>query len=188
MMDKLSLGDIVFLQPLGNFTVRSKPDYLLEAKITKIAKKYLYLCPVDCSSSTNYARVERETLMKYDLDNNGGWVLWRSRKDFEDHQAAERALACISDLCRCIQNQFSSLDNRSSTQPTIEQIKSICMEMTNLLTVIEVDREMPGAENKEEIAAAARSAVQAYVAGERKPMGFHQTYQFIRDTINEYAK
>lgn len=188
MMDKLSLGDIVFLQPLGNFAIRSKPDYLLEAKITKIAKKYLYLCPVDCSSSANYARVERETLMKYDLDNNGGWVLWRSRKDFEDHQAAERALACISDLCRCIQNQFSSLDNRSSTQPAIEQIKSICMEMTNLLTVIEVDQEMPGAENKEEIAAAARAAVQAYVVGEKKPTGLRPAYQFIRDTVNGYAK
>lgn len=184
-MWNVSVGDVVFLQPLGNRAIRSKPDYLIECEVTKTARKYVYLRPFGSDLPSDYARVDRETLMYYDLNDNGGWVLWRSRKDFEDHKAAERALGCISDLCRCIQNQFSSMDNRSATQPVIEQVKFICMEMTKLLTSIEADQETPNIANKKEIILAAQSAVQAYIVGDKKPTGLRPAYQFIRDAVME---
>lgn len=186
MMNNLSVGDIVFLQPLGNHIIRSKPNYLLESKVTKIAKKYIYLSPVEHSLPSDYARVERDTLMYYDLDNNCGWVLWRSREEFEDHKTAERALGCISDLCQCAQNLFGKMDCRFATQPAIEQVKSICMEMTKLLAVMEINQEIPNAVNKEAIVAAAQDSVQAYISGQLQPVGFRPAYQFVRSAVKDH--
>ena len=186
MMNNLSVGDIVFLQPLGNHIIRSKPNYLLESKVTKIAKKYIYLSPVERGLPSDYARVERDTLMYYDFDSNSGWVLWHSREEFEDHKTAEMALGCISDLCRYAQDSFRLMDCRLATQPAIEQIKSICMEMTEPLAVMEINQKMPNAANKEEIVAAAQDFVQAYISGSLSPTGLHPAYQFVRSAVMDH--
>lgn len=182
MRTSLSAGDIVFLQPLGNNVIRSKPDYLMEAEITKVAKKYLYLRPVGSNLPADYARVEQDTLMYYDHNANRGWALWLSPEEYESHKAAQRALECMVDLCQSARSLFGQYETRFATQPVAEQIQAVCLEMTKLLTLIEAKANSSTA-NPEDLATAAQFAVHSYINGRTEPQGLRPACHLIHQII-----
>lgn len=177
-----SVGNVVFLQPLGNRAIRSNPDYLIECEVTKVGRKYLYLRPTGSDLPSDYARVERETYEYYDYDGNYGWMLWPSQEDFIKYKTDIKALECTLDLCQSVQSMIRWPEARLATQLASEQINSVCSEMIKLVTSIRMD--LSGENHrKEEIITAAQSAVQSYLRGEIEPYGLRPACHLIEQIV-----
>lgn len=180
-MWNVSVGDVVFLQPLRGSFIESDPDRLIECEVTKVARKYVYLRPVNSELPDDYARVERETYEYYNYNKGYGWVLWPSYEDFIQYNSDTKILYCIIGLCQEITSMVRKPVARRATQLASETIHSVCAEMVRLTTSVKIDlkSEHDRSFDKEDVIELAQSAVQSYIRGEVKPHGVYSACTLI---------